>query len=75
LRYNEKGRRLLCWLRQNAAGAQEWPALIATVPPHCATMVAHLARQYSQMWLQVAQELDDRAQPSIRSVADANGRK
>jgi ParB-like chromosome segregation protein Spo0J len=61
LRYNEKGRRLLWWLRQNAVGAQEWSALIATVPPHRATVVAHLARQYSQMWLEVAQELDDRA--------------
>ncbi len=60
LRYNEKGRQLLNWLRQNAVGAQDLPALIATVPPHCATVVARLARQYSQMWLEVAQGLDER---------------
>jgi hypothetical protein len=61
LRHNEQGRRLLRLLQHNAGGAQEWSAVIAAVPPHCADLVVQLARQYSQMWLDFAQELDGRA--------------
>jgi hypothetical protein len=49
-------------LQHNAVGAQEWSGVIAAVPPHCATLVVQLARQYSQMWLDFAQELDEHAQ-------------
>lgn len=34
---------------------------IAAVPPHCAFIVVQIARQYAQMWLRVAQELDEQA--------------
>jgi ParB-like chromosome segregation protein Spo0J len=61
LRHNEQGRRLLRLLQHNAAGAQERSAVIAAVPPHCAVLVMQLARQYSQMWLDFAQELNERA--------------
>ncbi|HEY5986848.1 MAG TPA: streptomycin biosynthesis regulator, partial [Streptosporangiaceae bacterium] len=61
LRHNEQGRRLLRLLQLNAVGAQEWPGVITAVPPHCVTIVVQLARQYAQMWLGFAQELDERA--------------
>jgi ParB-like chromosome segregation protein Spo0J len=70
LRHNEQGRRLLRLLQYNAAGAQEWSGVIAAVPPHCTALVVQLARQYSQMWLDFAQELDERAQ-----VTDPWGRE
>ncbi len=66
LRHNEQGRRLLRLLQHNAVGAQEWSGVIAAIPPHCADLVMQIARQYSQMWLDFAQELDGRAQVTDR---------
>lgn len=61
LRHSEDGRRLLLWLRHNTVGVQGCSALIAVVPPHCAALVVQLAHQYAQMWLEFAQQLDERA--------------
>ena len=60
LRYSETGRRLLCLLQSNAAGAREWSDMADSVQPHSEPMVGQLARQYAQMWTELAQELDDR---------------
>lgn len=60
LRYSETGRRLLCLLQSNAAGAREWSDMANSVQPHSEPMVGQLARQYAQMWTELAQELDDR---------------
>jgi ParB-like chromosome segregation protein Spo0J len=60
LRHNEQGRRLLRWLQHNPAGPQDRSSVIAVVPPHCAALVVQLARQNAQMWLEFAQELDER---------------
>jgi ParB-like chromosome segregation protein Spo0J len=57
LRHNEQGRRLLRWLEYNAAAAQMWPGVIAAVPSHCATLIAQLARQHSENWMEFSQEL------------------
>jgi transposase len=62
LRHTEQGRRLLRLLQLNAAGEQEWPGVMAALPPHCAATVVQLAHQYGRMWLNFAQELDERAQ-------------
>lgn len=62
LRHNEQGRRLLRWLQHNPAGPQDRSSVIAAVPPHCAALVVQLARQNAQMWLDFAQELDERVQ-------------
>lgn len=70
LRHNERGRQLLRLLQHNAVGAQEWPGVISSVPPHCVTIVVQLARQYAQMWLGFAQELDERAR-----VIDPSGNR
>jgi ParB-like chromosome segregation protein Spo0J len=61
LRQNEQGRRLLRVLQVNAVEAREWSGVIAAVPPYCASIVVQVARQYAQMWLGLAQELDERA--------------
>jgi hypothetical protein len=61
LRHNEQGRLLLRLLQHNAAGPAEWSGIISAVPPHCAVAVMKLARQYAEMWLSIARELDERA--------------
>ena len=61
LRHNEQGRWLLRLLQHNAVGAREWSGAIDAVPPHCTVLMVQLARQYAQMWLCFAQELDERA--------------
>jgi transposase-like protein len=62
LRLSEPGRYLLRLLQVNAAGEQEWPRMLTALPPHCLATVVVLARQYGRMWLNFAQELDERAQ-------------
>jgi ParB-like chromosome segregation protein Spo0J len=59
LRHNGQGRRLLRWLRGSHAGVAECAGMLAAVPPHCAAMVAQLARHNARMWLEFAQEVDD----------------
>jgi ParB-like chromosome segregation protein Spo0J len=61
LRHNEQGRWLLRLLKHDAVTAQKWSEVAAAVPPHCVALVVQLARSYAQMWLNFAQELDDRA--------------
>jgi hypothetical protein len=61
LRGNEHGRWLLRLLQHNAEGAREWPGAIVAVPPHCTALVVQLSRQYAQMWLGIAQKLDERS--------------
>lgn len=71
LRHSEHGRTLLRLLQLNAAGAQDWPGVVAAVPPHCAPIIGRLARHYAQKWLDFAQELDQRAR--ITDPAEAAG--
>jgi hypothetical protein len=60
LRHNEMGRWLLRLLQANLSGTQELPAVAPTVPPHCAALIAHLARHYGRMWHGFADELRER---------------
>jgi ParB-like chromosome segregation protein Spo0J len=68
LRYRESGRQLLLLLQYNAVGVRKWADLIASAPPHCRPLVGQLAKQYAQMWAELAQELDERARRSVRAV-------
>lgn len=67
LRQKEEGRQLLWLLRQNAIDTREWSDLTAVVPMHCGTLVVDLARQCAEIWVEFAQELDQR----VRSVDDS----
>jgi hypothetical protein len=60
LRSKEQGRRLLRLFHDNAMDTQEWSAMAAAVPPHCAGLVIQAARQCAQTWLKFAQDLDRR---------------
>jgi hypothetical protein len=61
LRNNERGKGMLRLLHVNAIGADQLPEVAAALPPHCVTIVVHLARQYAKMWHDFAMELDGRA--------------
>lgn len=61
LRNNDVGKGMLRLLHVNAVGAEQLPEVAAAVPPHCVTLVVHLAHQYAQMWHDFAMELDGRA--------------
>jgi hypothetical protein len=61
LRNNDWGKGMLRLLHVNAVGADQLPEVAAAVPPHCVTLVVHLARQYAKMWHDFAIELDGRA--------------
>jgi ParB-like chromosome segregation protein Spo0J len=58
LRFTESGRTLLCWLGAVASGPGQAEDLLATVPPHCAYLVAALARSFADEWLQFATQLE-----------------
>lgn len=70
LRHNEQGRRLLLLLQNNAVRAEEWSIIIAAVPPHCSVLVAQLADHYAHRWLELQQELRERARVIARGAAD-----
>ncbi|GAA4547962.1 ParB/RepB/Spo0J family partition protein [Amycolatopsis samaneae] len=60
LRYTEAGRDLLRLLDAHAADADRWTWLVAGVPVHRRTEVAHAARGCAQSWLRFARELEER---------------
>jgi ParB-like chromosome segregation protein Spo0J len=61
LRGNDRGKGMLRLLHVNAVGAEQLLDVGGAVPPHCVGIVIQLARQYSKMWQDFAQELDGRA--------------
>ncbi|WP_414945419.1 transcriptional regulator [Amycolatopsis sp. cmx-11-32] len=61
LRHNEQGRRLLRLIQHTATEAKDWLGATEAVPPHCLVMITSLARHFSEIWLSLAEELDDRA--------------
>lgn len=60
LRYTDAGRALLRWLDTKASGPGRWQDLLATAPPHCAYLVAGLARQCAGEWLELAAQVERR---------------
>jgi hypothetical protein len=64
LRYAESGRALLRWLHARAVRPAEWRAHVAPTPPHCAYLVARLARDLAREWLEFADQLERRVEGS-----------
>jgi hypothetical protein len=69
LRDREEGRQLLRLLQQNAMGTRQWSDLTAAVPAHCSALVVDLARQCAEIWLDFAQELDQRTRAADEIAA------
>lgn len=60
VRFTDAGRATLRWLCGHAVEVQDWESLLEGVPPHCADMVAGLARRSAEAWQQLARELEQR---------------
>ncbi len=60
LRFSESGRDLLRWLGAWTRGPSRWQELIESTPPHCAYLLAELARSCADEWLEFASELERR---------------
>lgn len=61
LRFNDVGRRLLRLLDQHALTLEEKSLLVSSVPPHCARVIAELARVYSTVWQGLADTIEGQA--------------
>lgn len=65
LRFTETGRTLLRLLHVNMMQADEWESIGANIPPHCAGIIASLARECAQMW----EELAERVERNLADIA------
>nr|WSY51189.1 ParB N-terminal domain-containing protein [Streptomyces sp. NBC_00886] len=62
VRYAENGRAFVRWVDGHAIEPVEWCELIDAVPPHWRNSVAELARSCAGAWLELARELEQKAQ-------------
>jgi hypothetical protein len=60
LRFTEFGRNLLRWLYERTRGPRDAGDLLDRVPPHCAYLVAEVARGCADEWLEFAAQLERR---------------
>lgn len=58
LRFTESGRATLRWTLSRAVLPGEWSEHFNNVPTHCAYLLATVARQCANQWLQIADDLD-----------------
>lgn len=58
LRYSEQGRSLLRWLERRMLVRDQWFEIPTYVPPHCAGVVAEIARACATSWSTLADRLD-----------------
>jgi ParB-like chromosome segregation protein Spo0J len=63
LRFTETGRILLRLLHMNIVETGDWRKISENVPVHCSGIIANLARECAEAWLDLAEQLD-------RKVAD-----
>lgn len=62
VRFTDAGRSLLRWLDAHAIGVDDWESVARAIPPHCAYMIADLARAIAEEWLGVAEHLRQSAE-------------
>lgn len=60
LRLTEAGRSLLRWLEPRSSGPGNWRSYLEAAPPHCAFLIAELARSCAEEWLDFARQLEQR---------------
>lgn len=68
LRFSEAGRRTLRWLHEHVVDHPEsWESLGLSVPDHCATIVAGLARRCAMAWITLAEQLEQQSHDATSS--------
>jgi len=60
LRFSETGRNLLTLLNIHMIRPEQWDKIVENVPPHCSEIVAQLARDCSEMWMELASRVEHR---------------
>jgi ParB-like chromosome segregation protein Spo0J len=60
LRLTESGRSVLRWIFSRAIRMEEWRDVSGNVPAHCTYILADVARQCAEEWLQIANDLETR---------------
>jgi hypothetical protein len=65
LRFTDTGRRMLRWLYSHMIEPQDWAPLLESVPAHCMTIIADVARSYADSWQKFARELEQRGRPAV----------
>jgi hypothetical protein len=58
LRYTDSGRTFLRWLSSRTVVDRHVRQVTRVLPPHCASVVARIARKYAKVWSDLAEELD-----------------
>lgn len=58
IRGREAGRDLLRWLHTHAIGVEDLPECEEAIPPHCVVLVAALAQQVGDAWLELARRIE-----------------
>lgn len=58
LRFSETGRGLLRLLNLHTIKAESWEKIVDSVPPHCSDIVAQLARECAETWMEVATRIE-----------------
>ncbi|MEV0764787.1 ParB/RepB/Spo0J family partition protein [Nocardia sp. NPDC050435] len=65
LRFTDSGRRLLRWLDVHALRPDENEWVVSSIPPHCAVLIADIARQYAVMWQGFAEVVEQRGNQAM----------
>ena len=60
LKFTDAGRSVLRWLCSHAIEGDGWRAVLDYIPPHCAEVVAELARYSADSWQEFARQLEQR---------------
>lgn len=58
LRFTDTGRDVLRWLLNRVGGPHGWPDVATKIPPHCAYVVAEMARDCAADWAAFADHLE-----------------
>jgi hypothetical protein len=75
LRFSDTGRALLRWVLTRAIQTNEWDDLVDAVPPHCAYVLASVARHCAHEWQGFADKLEQvvEATDSLTSARSDSG--
>ncbi|MEU4243561.1 helix-turn-helix domain-containing protein [Actinoplanes sp. NPDC026619] len=61
LRFTDTGRTVLRWISSRAVRSDERMYVAGNVPPHCAYIIANVARACAEEWMQLANDLEQRS--------------
>jgi hypothetical protein len=61
LRYHQAGRDVLRWFESHVVESNDWSDWLATVPPHCVSVLLEVALSSRQAWQELAIALKKRA--------------